>query len=150
MATVDLKEAYFSVPISENSKRFLRFIFDEKLYQFNVLPYGLCTAPFVFTKLLKPVNTYLRNKNILMSCYLDDSIFFNKDKNTCRQDVVFACKLLKGLGFVVNFEKSVLEPNKTCKYLGFLLNSRNLTLSVPKEKQQNILEKIKSFQKKTL
>lgn len=145
MASIDLKEAYFSVPISANSKKFLRFKFDGLLYEFNALPYGLCTAPFVFTKLLKPVSTYLRNNNIILTCYLDDSLFFNNCQHKCKKDIHIACKLLQDLGFIINPEKSVLIPSQTCKYLGFILNSTDLTLSVPQQKQIAILDRIKLF-----
>lgn len=145
---MDLQEAYLSVPMSVDSKKFLRFSFNNKLFQFNALPYGLCTAPYVFTKIMKPVCTYLRKQNIVLSCYLDDTIFFNKSENGCKRDVDIARKLLQDLGFTINFEKSSFVPSQICKYLGFNLNSKNFSLSVPKEKQMSILVKISEFQKK--
>jgi hypothetical protein len=149
MATVDLREAYFSVPISENSKKYLRFKFNGQLYTFNVLPYGLCTAPFVFTKLIRPISTYLRNNNVLLTCYLDDILIFGNSEKTCKDNVTLACNLLQDLGFVINFEKCVLSPNKVCKFLGFILNSANMSLSVPEEKQLALSEKIEFFQKRS-
>lgn len=149
MASIDLKEAYLSVPIGENSRRFLRFKFDDTLYEFNALPYGLCLAPFVFTKLLKPVCTYLRNQNIILTSYLDDSLYFNRSNIACKRDINVACKLLTDLGFVINFEKSNCRPSQSCKYLGFILNSKNLSLSVPIEKQKRTQEFIQTIKKKT-
>lgn len=149
MASIDLKEAYLSVPIGENSKKFLRFKFENKLYEFNAMPYGLCVAPFVFTKLLKPICTYLRNRNIILTSYLDDSLFFNKSKTCCSRDIVYACDWLTNLGFVINFEKSNLIPRQSCRYLGFNLDSKNLSLSVPSEKQTKIIEIISSTMRKS-
>lgn len=149
MASIDLKEAYFSVPIAEQSKKYLRFKFGKFLYQFNALPYGLCTAPYVFTKLLKPVSTFLRNQDIILTNYLDDSLYFNDSKNGCKGDIDTACKLLQDLGFIINKEKSIFSPSQTCRYLGFILNSTDLSLSVPHDKQINILEKINTFKQKT-
>lgn len=53
LATIDLKEAYLLVPIKEAHKKYLRFIYDNTVYQFNAMPYGLCTTPRVFTKIMK-------------------------------------------------------------------------------------------------
>ena len=50
MATIDLKDAYFAVLISEPDRKYLRFRWRGKVYQFNCLPFGLSCAPWVFTK----------------------------------------------------------------------------------------------------
>lgn len=149
MVSLDLREAYFSVPISENSKKYLRFYFDECLYQFNALPYGLCTAPFVFTKIIRPISTYLRNCDVILTCYLDDILLFGNSEKDCTNNLTLTCNILQDLGFVINFEKSALLPKKVCKYLGFLLDSVSMSISVPEQKQETLKEKIKSFQQKS-
>ena len=60
MSTLDLKDAYYLIPVDERSRKFLRFGFGRELYQFTCLPFGLCTSPHVFTKLMKPVINNLR------------------------------------------------------------------------------------------
>jgi len=47
VCTLHLKDAYYLVPIKENYRKFLRFRFENKLYQFNCLPFGLCTSPYL-------------------------------------------------------------------------------------------------------
>lgn len=61
MASVDLKDAYFLVNVIKSQRKYLRFQYKDTLYEFNCLPFGLCTAPYVFTKILKPVMQYLRS-----------------------------------------------------------------------------------------
>lgn len=56
MCSIDLKESYFLVAIAPEHRKYLRFEFERVLYQFTALPYGLSTAPSVFTKLMKPVS----------------------------------------------------------------------------------------------
>ena len=57
---VDLKDAYFIVPIHEEDRGFLKLSFKERTYQFKCLPFGLTCAPWVFTKTLKPIAAQLR------------------------------------------------------------------------------------------
>ena len=60
MASVDLSNAYFSIPIAKAHRKYLRFEWRGELYEFKVLPNGMSTGPRMFTKVLKPVYTHLR------------------------------------------------------------------------------------------
>ena len=55
LVKVDLKVAYFAIPIQEESRKFLSFSIADKNYQFACLFFGLASAPWVFTKTLRPV-----------------------------------------------------------------------------------------------
>ena len=48
---IDLQDAYFHVAIHPDSRKYLRFAFKNRVYQFQVLPFGLNAAPQVFTHL---------------------------------------------------------------------------------------------------
>ena len=52
---VDLKDAYYSVPIDQDQRNYLCFKLGEKTFQFTCLPFGLTSAPWVFTKTLKSI-----------------------------------------------------------------------------------------------
>ena len=49
MASVDMKDAYYSIPIRSSDRKFLRFIWEGELYEFTCLPNGLSCAPRIFT-----------------------------------------------------------------------------------------------------
>lgn len=50
MAKIDLKDACFAVLTCEPDKRYLRFRWKDKIYQFNCLPFGLSCAPWVLPR----------------------------------------------------------------------------------------------------
>lgn len=52
---LDLKDAYFAVPIHKDHWRFLQFQSNGKTYQFNCLPFGLASAPRIFINIMKPI-----------------------------------------------------------------------------------------------
>ena len=61
---IDLQDAYFHVPIHPSSRKYLRFAFENRVYQFQVLPFGLNTAPQVFTRLGHTVSAYLHRQGV--------------------------------------------------------------------------------------
>ena len=62
MTSIDLKDAYYSIPIAEEHQKYLKFIWRDQLYAFTSLPMGLTSGPRIFTKVLKPIFSYLRSK----------------------------------------------------------------------------------------
>ena len=73
---MDLKDAYHHVPLAREIWKFFRFaiVIDGKVqvYYFKVFPFGLTTAPWVFSQALKPIKEELRLLNITVTSYLDD------------------------------------------------------------------------------
>ena len=67
MCKLDLKDVYFMAPIQSWSQKFIRFQFQGRTYQFTCLPFGLSSAPRIFTKLLKPVTGILENLGFLIN-----------------------------------------------------------------------------------
>lgn len=110
MASLDLKDAYYSVPIAEEHRKYLRFYWQGFLYQYTCMPNGLSSAPRVFTKLLKPVYSTLRQKGHLNVGYIDDSYLQGRDTKECLLNISDTQSLFTSLGFVINMEKSAVIP----------------------------------------
>ena len=53
VSSIDLRKAYYSVSISENSRKYLRFEWNNKLYQDFALPNGLASGPRIFSKIMR-------------------------------------------------------------------------------------------------
>lgn len=73
MASVDLKDAYYSVNIAEIHRKYLRFEWIGNLFQYTCFPSGLALCPRKFTKLMKPVYSDLRKLGFENVPYIDDS-----------------------------------------------------------------------------
>ena len=104
MASFDIMDAYYSVPIAETDKKYLKFEWKGILYKFTCSPIGLALCPRKFTKLLKPVYSYLRKKGHLSSCYIDDSYLRGDGYQDCLANVVDTIELLDSLGFIIHPE----------------------------------------------
>lgn len=149
MATLDLQDAYFLVPIFEVHRKFLRFQWRGRTFEFTALPFGLSTAPHIFTKILRPVVAHLRGKGYQSVIYLDDFLLLGSSIEECRANITASINLLHSLGFVVNYTKSHLEPSTKCKYLGFLFDSREQSISIPPSHRENLLKLTRSLAQKT-
>ena len=76
MASIDFKDAYYSVPIYEPHRKYLRFRFDGEMYEFTCLPNGLSSGPRLFTHVTKPMFATLREQGFLVTPYIDDTLLF--------------------------------------------------------------------------
>ena len=83
LASVDLRHAYYSVKIAEEQQRFFCFTWQGITYHFNCLPNGVSPGPRIFTKLMKPVFSHLRNKGYTVTSYIDDSLICNSSQAGC-------------------------------------------------------------------
>lgn len=141
MCHIDLKEAYFLISIHESCRKYLRFYFKSTLYEFTALPFGLSSAPYIFTKILFPVTAHLRSHGFKSVRFLDDQLLIGDRLGDCHANVMTTIQFLERLGFVINYEKSNLEPRQECKFLGFIINSQKMTLKLPESKALNIKQK---------
>ena len=103
VTSINLKDAYFHVPIHSDSRKYLHFGWNQKLYQFCVLPFDLSPAPLVFTRLTKPIQSLLHRRGIRSILYFDDILIVASTKEECDKFVRETLNLLQALGFVINF-----------------------------------------------
>ena len=145
MSSLDLQDAYYLVSVHKSFRKYLRFLFSGQLYEFTCLPFGLSTAPYIFTKNKKPVAAYLRKLGFQSVVYLDDWLLFGTSIADCERNVTETRELLNFLGFVFNDNKSVQKPSRRCKFLGFIYDSHHMSVELPDEKISNIKNTLKSL-----
>ena len=138
MCKIDLKDAYFAVPIHPEHQKLLCFQFQNVTYQFKCLPFGLTSAPRVFTKVLKPLVAFVRTLGLRICIYIDDMLILNSQREGALRDASLMIHLLENLGFIVNMEKSILFPSQEMGFLGVLISSVHMSFSLPDRKVLNL------------
>ena len=99
-------------------------------------PNRLALCPRKFTKLLKPVFSILRQQGHISVVYIDDSWLTADNFTQCTKNVIDTISLLDKVGFVIHHEKSVLPPTQIITFLGFVLNSIVMQVSLTPERVQ--------------
>ena len=118
---IDLQDAYFHVPIHPSSRMYLRFAFKNRVYQFRVLPFGLSTAPQIFTYLGHTVTAYLHRREISVIPYLDDWLVHHPDRQVLLRHQALLLDMLDLVGFILNRKKSELDLTQDLQFLGIHL-----------------------------
>ena len=123
LASLDLKDAYFQIPIHRSSRKLLRFMSEGTVYQFRALCFGLSTAPQVFTRVFSVVSVWAHSHGIRLLRYLDDWLVLSSSEREAKQAVQSLLSLCRTLGIVINEKKSDLVPSQTAKYLGMTIDT---------------------------
>ena len=141
--SLDLSDAYHHIPIRQDSQVFLCFQIGEQRFMYLVLPFGLSTAPWVFTEVVKQIKVWSMAQQLVLFQYLDDwlNLFLSFD-----QAVALTQKLLElceRLGLMVNAKKSELAPKQSIIFLGERLDFSQLRAFPTEERQQAIVPKLR-------
>ena len=139
MCSLDIKDAYYSIPIHPDHQKYFSFEWHGQLYSYTVMPNGWGNAPYVFTKLMKPVFQHLREQGYLNSYFIDDSLLMDESYRACEQNCNATEELLIRLGFVLN-EKSIKTPTQNILHLGNIIDTVSMTVYLPQDKKTKIKE----------
>ncbi|KAA6379046.1 MAG: putative reverse transcriptase [Streblomastix strix] len=132
MVTIDLKHAYLHVPVSEEASKWFGFEWRNQTYKQKTLCFGLSTAPYSFTMLMRRVLASLRPHFTIMA-YLDDVGIIAHSLIDAEDAVLQTLKHSFLLSLTVEFNKTKLQPSQKAEYLGYLWDSEALTMElIPK------------------
>ena len=132
--SIDLQDAYLHDPIVKHHCRFLCFVWCNVPYQWRVLPFGLATAPRIFTSLTKPILFLWCCKGLHIVIYLDDILVLVHSKRAGKRAHLFLCSLLVHLGLHINFSKSDLCLSQSFIFLGLYWDTVCMLVSLPLDK----------------
>lgn len=142
---IDLKDAYVVVPIHPDSQDYLSFENQGTVYRYKSLAFGLSIAPRVFSETMKYAIEPLRKEGHRLVYYLDDICLLEKSKEKMNTLTNRVTTHFQNLGFIINYNKSMLTPTKTQDFLGFQFNTKKMEISVPTLKINNLLKRLKQL-----
>ena len=119
VTSIDLTDAYLHIPIHPQSHKYLCFFHKGVSYQFTSLPFGLATAPLIFTSIVKEVRLLALQQGIRIHQYLDDWLIRAPSKEECHKQTQKLLNLIQELGFLVNHKKSELVLFQRFDFLGY-------------------------------
>ena len=108
------------------------------MYRFVVLPFGLSSAPYVFTKMMRPLVRLWRSKGLKAVVYLDDGICALQNEIEARTASNWVKDTLMKAGWVYNETKSVWAPTRRLQWLGFDLDLGQGCISVSAKKVESL------------
>ena len=97
-----------------------------------------CTAPGVFTSLMKPTLFLCCHKGLCIVIYLDDLLVLIHSKWVGKRTRLFLCSLLVRLGLHINFFKSDLCLSQSFTFLGLCWDTVHMLVSLPPDKLADI------------
>ena len=118
-SSIDLSDAYLHIPIHPNSRKYLRFCHRSQVFQFTSLPFGLATAPQVFTMIVKEVKLMALSRGIRLHQYLDDWLIKAQSQEEAQVNTQTVVNLTQSLGLIINQEKSELKPTQVFLFVGY-------------------------------
>ena len=139
IASIELKDAYYSVMVDERSQKYLKFWYDCKLFQYRAYPNGLSSCPRKFTKHLKHILCDLRKRGFLICAYLEDLLLLSTSYEHCWISVFETIKIFDRLGSVFHPTKSAFIPQREIIFLGFNLNSHAMKITVKPDRSRKII-----------
>ena len=141
MVSMDMSDAYFHIPIHQSSRKYLRFTFNLRTFQFKALCFGLTTAPQVFTRVLAPLAKIVHLAGFQILLYLDDWLVIGRSREEVLRAKEFVMTLAQELGILINLEKSSLVPTQVINYLGMTIDTDRFWVS-PTEKRTDSARQI--------
>ena len=131
-----MKSGYHHIDLCPQHQQFLGFQWSfnsakPRYFCFTVLPFGLSSAPYLFTKFFKPLIRHWRSQGFRIVLFLDDGAGCENDFDTTRAVSDAVRHNLLNAGIVPNVDKSIWEPVQTLEWLGLLWLFREGSIAIP-------------------
>jgi hypothetical protein len=134
MFSFDLKKGYFQIPLKPAFKEFTYMRIGDRYFKWNVLMFGLASAPRDFDLIIKKVLGLLRKQGIRCCFFIDDIIFFARSVQQAEELREIALGVFYKLGFRVAWSESLLKPGQVIRHLGLDVCSTDGSMWAPEDK----------------
>lgn len=146
---LDLKNGYFHVPINENRRKYTGFVTPSGHYEFNRVPFGLCTSPAVFCRFIHAIFRDLIVKGIELT-YMDDVIIVAKDEKEAVERLKLVLDVAEKYNLQIKWQKCEMLKRSIEFFVqaiqeGTVRSSENKIKSVNKYPEPRIVEQMQRF-----
>ncbi|XP_053398203.1 uncharacterized protein LOC128556647 [Mercenaria mercenaria] len=145
----DIRSAYHHIMIFQEHKTYLCFSWEcdgQAHYDvFNVPPFGISTADFIFTKVLRVVVTKWRSQGFRTVLFLDDGLSGESTYTRALQASQFMHQDLIMFGFLIAEDKCHWEPCQSIVWLGYLWDTCRGIFMVTEDRIQKTERLLKEF-----
>ena len=150
MAVVDDSSGFNQARLSSHSRRYSAFIFGDRIFYCDALPFGLVASPSKFQMLNRIAVTALQRLSIRIYLYLDDRMVISRlgrplNAGETSVEIYLLFCLLVAFGGYVSMKKSHFIPTKQVTFLGLEYDTQSQTVTVPLEKYQKTCAQIEEF-----
>ena len=147
MAKLDLKAAYHSVPVHPDDRPLLGTRWEEAIYVDTALPFGLSSAPKIFSAVADALLWVMLVKGVKWALhYLDDFLLFGRPQlRECQSALEICLQTCSELGWEAH---KVGGPSSCIVFLGIEIDSVNSQLRLPTEKLQSLKLELAKWQAK--
>ncbi|KAK7087812.1 hypothetical protein V1264_021816 [Littorina saxatilis] len=143
VTSIDLSDAYFHILMHQTDRKWLRFVWGNRIFQFRALPFGLSLAPWMFTMIVRQFCSLIRGQGIRLRTYLDDWLILNQAQSLCLSHTQIVLQEAAELGFKINDKKSELTPSQNFTYLGMVFNTVDWTVQPTQRRVDKIQGQIR-------
>ena len=147
---MDLKDAYFHVPVHSDLKPFLRHQVGNQVWEYQNGLFGLNVMPEIFMKIMKTFQKKWRQKGLQVYIYLDDILLVAPTPILLQRHLNMVVEDLMEAGFKLNLKKSKLLPSQLVEHLGFQINFQAGKLQITPQKVKGLKKELGKFVKKTV
>jgi hypothetical protein len=144
-SVIDLRQGFWQLPVVKEARKCLAFKTPSGLFQWTVMPFGLKTAPALFTKAIRKLlsaqfgdeafkklmgNATLDADDYAFA-YMDDIIIFSDDEESHVQHVADVLRRIREFGLKVSAEKCHLFKQEV-RYLGHIISTKGTRMDPDK------------------
>lgn len=129
MTVLDVIAAFNTVRMAEGDEEKTAFMTRYGLYEYNVMPFGLCNAPGTFQNF---INKILRDHlDDFCTAYLDDILVYSESEDLHIKHVLWVLEQLEQAQVFIDIDKCKFHTTKV-KYLGLILTTEGIEMDPEK------------------
>ena len=149
LGKMDIKQAYRNVPVSAKDRHLLGMQWDGQVFIDGVLPFGLRSAPLIFTAIADALQWVIQNDGARwIFHYIDDFITVGEpESDECVANMTRMQRISYELGLPIE-EKKTEGPSTCLTFLGIELDTRAMVMRLPEIKLTQLNQALAEWQRK--